>query len=50
MDENNSNKAISYALFLIIAYYLLQMIVPLLWWVLLGMVIWRICLERKNFK
>lgn len=50
MDENNADRAIGYALFLILAYYILQMIVPLLWWVLVGMAVWRIYLERRKLK
>jgi hypothetical protein len=50
MDENYTNRAIGYALFLIIAYYILQMILPLLWWAVVIMVVWRICLERNKFK
>jgi hypothetical protein len=49
MDENNANRAIGYALFLIMAYYLLGMIMPLLWWGVVIMVIWRICLERRKY-
>jgi hypothetical protein len=50
MDENNSNKAIGYALFLIIAYYLLELIVPFLFWVVVIMVVWRVYLETHKRK
>jgi hypothetical protein len=50
MDEQQLNKLIGYAVLAIIAYYVLQMIVPFLFWGVLGMVVWRIYLERNKFK
>jgi hypothetical protein len=48
MDENQTNKLIGYAVLAIIAYYVLQMIVPFLIYGVIGMVCWRIYLERKK--
>jgi hypothetical protein len=50
MDKKYVNKLIGYAVLAIVAYYVLQMIVPLLCWGVIGMVIWRIYLERNKYK
>ncbi len=50
MNQNNTNKMIGFAVMAILAYYILQMLVPYLFWAVIGMVIWRIVLERNRFK
>ena len=50
MDEQQTNKIIGYAVMAIVAFYILQMIVPYLFWGVIGMVIWRIYLEHNKFK
>ena len=48
MDDKQMQKFIGYAVMLIITYYILQMIVPFLFWGVIGMVVWRIYLESKK--
>jgi hypothetical protein len=50
MDKKQVNEFIGYALLAIFVSYILQMVVPFLMWAVVIMVIWRICLERKNLK
>ena len=49
MDKNELNKMIGYAVMAIFAYYLLQIFIPFLIWGAIGMVVWRIYLERNKF-
>jgi hypothetical protein len=48
MDDKNLKQFIGYAVLAIIAYYVLQMLVPFLFWGVIGMVIWRVYQERKK--
>jgi hypothetical protein len=48
MDENRTNKLIGYAVLAIIAYYVLQMLVPFLFWGVIGMVLWRVYQEHEK--
>jgi predicted negative regulator of RcsB-dependent stress response len=50
MDDKQTNKLIGYAVVAIIAYYLLQMIVPFLIWGVMGMVAWRIYQEHNKHR
>jgi hypothetical protein len=50
MDKNESNKFIGYAIMAIVAYYILQFIVPFLIWGVIGMVVWRVYMETKTRK
>ena len=50
MDNKTSNQLIGYAVLAIIAYYLLQMIIPFLIYGVVGLVIWRIYQEYQNHK
>ena len=50
MNDKKSNQLIGYAVLAIIAYYVLQMLVPLLIWGVIGMVAWRVYQARNNFK
>ena len=50
MNQKNWNQMIGFAVMAILAYYILQMLVPYLFWGVIGMVIWRIVLERNKFK
>jgi len=50
MDVYQLNKLIGYAVIAIIAYHVLQLIEPYLFWAVAIMVVWRIYLERKKFK
>ena len=50
MDDKQSNQIIGGAILCIIAYYLLQMIVPFLIWGVIGMVVWRIYQEHNKHK
>jgi len=50
MDNKQLNKSIGYAVVAIVAYYVLQMIVPMLIWAVLIMVAWRIYLEYPKNK
>ena len=49
-DNKQLNKSIGYAVVAIVAYYVLQMIVPMLIWAVLIMVAWRIYLEYPKNK
>jgi hypothetical protein len=44
MDEHQIDRAIGFAVLLIIAFYLLQMVVPLLMWAIAALVAWRVYL------
>jgi hypothetical protein len=50
MDVQQLNKFIGYAVIAIIAYHVLQLVVPYLFWAVAIMVCWRIYLERNKFK
>ena len=50
MDEQQTNKLIGYAIMAIIAFYLLQMIMPLLICGVVCMVVWRIYQEYEKHK
>jgi hypothetical protein len=50
MDDKQTNKLIGYAVGAIVAYYLLQMIVPFLIWGVIGMVVWRIYQEHNKHR
>lgn len=50
MDENQLNKTIGYAVLAIVAYYVLQMIVPFLIYGVIGLVAWRIYQEYQKNK
>ena len=50
MDEKYVNKLIGYAVVAIVAYFVLQMIVPYLMYGVVGMVVWRIYLEKQKHK
>jgi predicted PurR-regulated permease PerM len=50
MDDQKINKLIGYAIMAIIAYYLLQMVVPFLISGVVGLVVWRIIQEFQNRK
>ena len=50
MDENRTNKLIGYAVMAIIAYYVLQMIVPFLFFGVIGLMIWRVFQEHNKYK
>ena len=48
MNDNEMQKFIGYAVMLIIAYYILQAIVPFLFVGVIGVVIWRIYLGTNK--
>jgi hypothetical protein len=48
MNDKQMHQFIGYAVVLIIAYYILQAIVPFLIWGVFGVVVWRIYLETKK--
>jgi len=50
MDEKYVNKLIGYAVVAIVAYFVLQMIIPYLMYGVVGMVAWRIYLEKQKHK
>ena len=50
MDENNFNKFIGYAVLAIIAYYVLQLILPFLFAGIIGIVVVRAYQEYQKFK
>ena len=50
MDDKQINKFIGYAVVAIIAYYVLQMLVPFLIWGGLGLVVWRVYQEFNKHK
>jgi hypothetical protein len=50
MDHKQSNQLIGYAVLAIIAYYILQMLVPFLIYGVIGMVVWRIYNDQNKFK
>jgi hypothetical protein len=50
MDEKEHNKLIGYAVLAIIAYFILQALVPYLIWGVVGLVCWRIYLEFQKHK
>ena len=50
MDKNESNRYIGYAILAIIAYYILQFIVPFLIWGVIGMVAWRVFQDTQKHK
>ena len=50
MDEKNTNKFIGYAVVAIVAYYVLQMIVPFLFYGVIGLVGWRVYQEHQKTK
>jgi len=50
MDDKQNNKLIGYAVLAIIAYYVLQMIIPLLFYGLIGMVVWRVYSKYHKHK
>ena len=50
MKEQKINQLIGYAVLAIIAYYVLQMIVPYLIYGVIGMVIWRAYQEYQKHK
>ena len=50
MDEQQNTKLIGYAVMAIIAFYILQMIVPFLIYGAIGLVIWRVYHEHQKYK
>jgi hypothetical protein len=50
MDENYWNKIILCLVGCIIAYYVLQMVLPYLIWGLVGLVVWRVVQEYQKHK
>ena len=50
MNEKNTTQILGFAVMAILAYYILQMLYPILIWMVIGMVAWRIFLEHKKFK
>jgi hypothetical protein len=50
MDENKINKFIGYSVMAIVAYYVLQMIVPFLFFGVIGLVIWRVYQDHNKHK
>jgi hypothetical protein len=50
MDENRINKLIGYSVIAIVAYYVLQMIVPFLFFGMIGLVIWRVYQDHNKYK
>ena len=50
MDNKQLNKSIGYAVVAIVAYYVLQMIVPYLISGVIGLIVWRIYLEYPKNK
>jgi hypothetical protein len=50
MDNKQSNQMIGFAVVAIVAYYVLQMIVPFLIWGAIGLVSWRVYLEFNKRK
>jgi hypothetical protein len=50
MDEHQIDKAIGFAVMLLIAFYLLQMVVPLLIWAIAILVAWRVYLAYHKHK
>ncbi len=50
MDEKQSNQIIGFAVVAIVAYYVLQMIVPYLFLGVIGLVGWRVYQEFNNRK
>ena len=50
MDENRINKLIGYSVMAIVAYYVLQMIVPFLFFGMIGLVIWRVYQDHNKYK
>jgi uncharacterized transporter YbjL len=48
MGDKEFNKTIGYAVMAIIAYYILQMLVPFLIWGVIGMVVWRVYQEYNK--
>ena len=50
MDEKQSNQFIRYAVMAIVAYYILQFIVPYLIYGVIGMVVWRVYQAHQKTK
>jgi len=50
MDENQLNKLIGYTVLAIIAYHVLQLVAPFLFYGVIGMVVWRIFQEHQKHK
>jgi len=50
MDHKRTNQLIGYAVLAIIAYYVLQMIIPFLIYGVIALVIWRVYQEYQNHK
>jgi len=50
VDEKQSNRTIGYLIVAIIAYYVLQMLVPFLVWGAIGLVSWRVYNEFNKQK
>ena len=50
MDDKQMQKYIGYAVVAILAYYVLQMIVPFLIWAVIGTVLWRAYQEFQKHK
>ena len=48
MDDKKSNQIIGFAVVAIVAYYVLQMIVPFLVWGVIGLVGWRVYQELNK--
>ena len=50
MDETQLNKAIGYAIAIIIGYYVIGVFIPMLTWGVIGMVAWRVYQEYSKHK
>ena len=50
MDENQLNKTIGYGIIIIVAYYLIGTFIPMLTWVVAGLVALRIYQEIDKHK
>ena len=50
MDNKQNNQLIGCAVLAILAYYILQMIMPFLFWGVIGMVAWRVYIEFDKHK
>ena len=50
MDEKQINKAIGYAVMVIIGYNIVGVFIPMLTWAVVGMVAWRIYQAHQKYK
>lgn len=50
MNDKQMEKFIGYALFAIVASYIVQAMIPFLIWCMVGMVAWRVYLSYNKYK